>query len=161
MAYTPTLPPWRGKDGLPSPPLDTSLSPSNNRLQRLQGLPAASSEGTRDDRRDGQADPILSDHPLGLDRLLGMPLKTFAQEGQPLEVRVPWWPDTLFFVPDVRHAEALWREGIARERVWTAGELIALLGADGWTPEGLQVVMIARREFAGEVVKAWPTRSSP
>jgi hypothetical protein len=44
--------------------------------------------------------------------LLGMPLDMFAREGQPLEVRVAWWPVRLFFVPDVHHAEALGREAI-------------------------------------------------
>lgn len=49
-------------------------------------------------------------------RLLGMPLDVFARYGQPIEIRVPWWADTLFFVPDVRHAELLWNEGITRGR---------------------------------------------
>jgi len=97
--------------------------------------------------------------PPGLDatlvaRLLDMPLDVFAREGQPLEVRVSpeCWPQTLWFVPDLRHAEALWREGIAPERLWTASELIALLGGAPWTPGALRVVMVTRREFAGEVV---------
>lgn len=92
--------------------------------------------------------------PAELAPLIEMPLEVFAREGQPLEVRVAWWPVTLFFVPDVRHAEMLWREGIGRERVWTAGELIALLPGAPWTAEALRVVMIARRELGGEVVAA-------
>ena len=62
-----------------------------------------------------------------LAQLLEMPLDVFAREGQPVELRVPWWPATLFLVPDVRHAQALWREGIGRERVWTAAEVSSLL----------------------------------
>jgi hypothetical protein len=87
-------------------------------------------------------------------RLIEMPLDVFAREGQPLEVRVPvaCWPETLWFVPDVRHAEALWREGIARERVWTASELSALLDGAPCRPEVLRVIMVVRREFEGEVV---------
>ena len=76
-----------------------------------------------------------------------------ASEGQPLEIRVSWWPVTLWFVPDVRHAEALRREGIARERIWTASELIVLLEAPPPTTEALRVITIARREFGGEVVE--------
>ncbi len=46
-----------------------------------------------------------------LDQLLGMKLLRFAQEGSLLEIRVPWWPVTLFFVPDRRDAEALGARG--------------------------------------------------
>ena len=99
------------------------------------------------------ADPARPD-PAELAPLLEMPLDVFAREGQPLEVRVAWWPVTLFFVPDVRHAEMLWREGIGRERVWTAGELLALLAGAPWTADALRVVMVARRELGGEVVAA-------
>ncbi len=101
------------------------------------------------------ADPGLHP-PEALARLLAMPLDVFAREGQPLEVRVPWWPATLFFVPDVGHAAALWREGVDRARVWTASELLALLGVLAWTPEALRVVMVARGEFGGEVVAVRP-----
>jgi hypothetical protein len=99
------------------------------------------------------ADPARPD-PAALAPLLEMPLEVFAREGQPLEVRVAWWPVTLFFVPDVRHAEMLWREGIGRERVWTGAELIALLAGAPWTADALCVVMVARRELDGEVVAA-------
>ncbi len=86
-------------------------------------------------------------------RLLGMRLDEFAREGQPLEIRVPWWPETLFFVPTERDLEALRREGIATYRVWTAHELTALLGGASMTPDALRIVMVARQEFAGEVVE--------
>jgi len=99
---------------------------------------------------------------LPLARLVSMPLDVFAREGQPVEVRVAWWPETLWFVPDVRYAEALWREGIERERVWTAAELLVLLEATPpLTTEALRVVMVARREFAGEVVEVRPRREAP
>ena len=90
---------------------------------------------------------------LGLARLLAMRLDVFTREGQPVEIRVPWWPATLFFVPDVRHAEALSREGIERARVWTAAELVQLLEGVPWNAEALRIVMVARREFGGEVVQ--------
>lgn len=91
--------------------------------------------------------------------LLGMPLDVFEQEGQSLEVKVAWWPETLFFVPTLRDAEALWREGVGRERVWTASELLSILASAPWTTEALAVVMIARHEFGGEVIAVG--RSSP
>jgi hypothetical protein len=93
-------------------------------------------------------------------RLIAMPFDVFALQGQPLEVRVTWWPATLWFVPDVRHAEALREEGVTRERVWTASELLSLLGGAPWTAETLRLVMITRREFDGEVVAAHP-RANP
>ena len=93
-------------------------------------------------------------------RLLSMSLDTFEGEGQPLEVRVPWWPETFWFVPDVRNAEALWREGKGRERIWTADELLALLQVSGLTAEALRVITVARREFDGEIVEV-RQRSEP
>jgi hypothetical protein len=88
---------------------------------------------------------------------LAMPLDVFARKGRPVEVRVPWWPATLWFVPDVHNAEALCREGIARPRVWTASELLSLLRAAPLTTEALLTVMHARTDFNGEVVgvKRW------
>lgn len=86
-------------------------------------------------------------------RLLAMPLDRFAREGRPLEVRVRWWPQTFWFVPSVRDVEAFSREGVARARVWTAGELIQLLRAPGLTTEALLTIMRAREAFGGEVVE--------
>lgn len=79
-----------------------------------------------------------------------------AEEGH--DLKVAWWPETLFFVPDVRDAEALWRDGVSRERVWTAKEILVLLSGPLPAAEDLRVIMIARREFAGEVVEARPRR---
>jgi hypothetical protein len=84
---------------------------------------------------------------------LAMPLDEFAREGQPIEIRVRWWPETLFFVPSPRDAEALCREGIGRARIWTAGELTGLLSASPLTTAVLLTVMRAREMFAGEVVE--------
>lgn len=85
--------------------------------------------------------------------LLAMPLDVFARDGQPLEIWVGWWPKTLWFVPAVRDAEALCREGISRHRCWTAGELTGLLSASPLTTAVLLTVMRAREMFAGEVVE--------
>ncbi len=85
-------------------------------------------------------------------RLTAMPLSVFAREGQLLEVRVPWWPETLYFVPSQRDAEALRGEGIRRHRVWTADELLSLLEGPPYAPGTLRIVIVARREFGGEVI---------
>jgi hypothetical protein len=85
-------------------------------------------------------------------RLLAMPLDVFARDGQPLEVRVPWAPVTLWFCPDVHHAEALINDGVSRGRIWTAAELMDLLSPGDLTPEAIRVVALAKLEFDGDVV---------
>ena len=90
---------------------------------------------------------------LPVARLLELSLPQFARSGQPLEVRVPWWPETLFFVPEERAAQELYGKGIKRERIWTAGELLNLLGGPSWPPEALRVILVTRRAFEGEVVQ--------
>jgi hypothetical protein len=134
----------------------------------LQETPPTSSEPVRLDGLDGLDGPGGVDIPVapreqapphqvaGPLACLTMPLDVFAKEGQPLEIRVSWWPATLWFVPDLRHAEALRSEGVDRERVWTAAELSMLLDGPSPTPASLQVVMVARREFGGEVVARYP-----
>lgn len=86
-------------------------------------------------------------------RLLAMSLELFAREGQPIEVRVRWWPKTLFFAPTLRDAEALCASGVARARIWTTSELNGLLGASTVTTSDLLTVMRAREAFDGEVIE--------
>lgn len=57
------------------------------------------------------------------ERLSRMPLDQFEREGSPLEVRVPWLPQTLWFVPGEMQVEVLTKRGISRGRIWTAQEL--------------------------------------
>jgi hypothetical protein len=92
-------------------------------------------------------------HPQNIARLVAMTLDAFAIEGQPIEVRVPWWPQTLFFAPTLRDAEALCAGGVAQARVWTARELRALLGASSLTTDALLTVMQARKAFNGKVIE--------
>jgi hypothetical protein len=80
--------------------------------------------------------------------------RLFASDGQPIEVHVTWWSETLWFVPYLRDAETMWREGIARERLWTASELSAIIEGGRWTGEAHRMVTIVRQEFEGEVVAA-------
>ncbi len=93
---------------------------------------------------------------LPLARLLGMPLDLFAREGSPIEVRVPWLPVTLGFVPTEADAEALAREGASRGRIWTARELMNLLAIDEITTEEVKTIASAKLEFGGEVVEVRP-----
>src|SRR5262245_41562019 len=75
---------WRAEDH-PSP------SPG----QAVVVIPAQAPQGMTPDARDDD-----------VRRLLMAPLDAFRRSGQALEVRVPWWPTTLFFVPTPRDAEA-------------------------------------------------------
>jgi hypothetical protein len=133
----------------------------------LQETPPTSSEPVRLDGLDGPGGvpldmPVAPREQAPLRQVAGalacltMPLDVFAKEGQPLEIRVRWWPATLWLVPDLRHAEALRSEGVDRGRVWTAAELSMLLDGPSPTPAALRLVMVARREFQGEVVGSRP-----
>jgi hypothetical protein len=90
---------------------------------------------------------------LGLGELLGMPLDRFAREGQSLEVRVPWHPETLWFVPDERDAAALGREGVGRGRVWTARELMDLMTLSDLTVATVRTLVLAKCAIDGDIVE--------
>lgn len=87
-----------------------------------------------------------------LDTIVAMPLDLFSEQGVPLEVRVPWYGQTLWFVPSDRDAEALEQEGIGRGRIWTANELLDLLAAPNLIADALRSVALAKLEFSGTVV---------
>ncbi len=102
-------------------------------------------------RLKGRDGPLIA-------RLLGLPLDRFEREGSPLEIRVPWLAETLWFVPRHGDAEALAKGGISRGRIWTARELKDLLTIIGLTAEELQTIARAKLEFGGEVVEVRPRR---
>ncbi len=89
-------------------------------------------------------------------QLVRMPLDRFAREGCLLEVRVPWFASTLWFVPTEADAWALIHEGISRGRIWTARELMDLLGIPGLSPKQVQTICTAKLEFGGDVVEVRP-----
>ena len=69
-----------------------------------------------------------------------------------LEVRVGWYPETLWFVGGEVAAEALVAEGVSRGRIWTSHELRDFLV---FPPRVVQTV--ARALFDGEVVAIRPS----
>lgn len=101
-------------------------------------------------------EPVRSGVPLRAAALqvLRMPVDQFCQTGGPLEIRVAWWPQTLWFVPDESHARRLEAEDVSRGRIWTARELIDLLGVRD--QPAARMVAIAKLEFGGEVVEVRP-----
>jgi hypothetical protein len=62
--------------------------------------------------------------PAEIARVLGLPL---PQLDRLVEVRAPWSPVTLWFVPGEAQAEELLADGVSWGRIWTAGELLASL----------------------------------
>ena len=87
-----------------------------------------------------------------LDTIVAMPLALFIEHGVPLEIRVSWYGQTLWFVPADRDAEALEQEGISRGRIWTANELLDLLTLPNLIADPLRSVALAKLEFSGTVV---------
>ena len=90
---------------------------------------------------------------VDLTGILAMPLDQFAREGQCLEIRVSWLPETLWFVPDERDAAALAGEGVGRGRVWTARELAELMALSGPTPKTAQTLALAKCVIDGDIVE--------
>jgi hypothetical protein len=91
-------------------------------------------------------------------RVLEMPFSVFAEEGQPLEVRLPdeVSKETVWFVPDDRYVPELWRaEGILADRIWTARQLVECFGGVPWSRVSL-ADLISRPEFRGKVVRTRP-----
>jgi hypothetical protein len=80
-----------------------------------------------------------------------MSLDRFEVEGSPLEVRVRWLSETLWFVPTERDAATLGREGIGRGRVWTARELMDLMAIPDRPQEVVEVIAAAKIAFDGDI----------
>jgi hypothetical protein len=98
--------------------------------------------------------PVTSD--LELTTILIMPIDEFARNGKLLEVRVPWFDVTLWFVPDERDAEALIRDGVSRGRVWTATELLDVMAIGERISEALWAIALAKLSFDADIATVIP-----
>lgn len=99
------------------------------------------------------AAPSATDAAAGLrERLIELPLDAFAKAGHCLEVRVPWAPDALWFVPTEADAETLAREGIHRGRIWTATELRDVLAIPGITKAQARTIAQTKLAVEGDMV---------
>ena len=94
-------------------------------------------------------------------RLLGMPLDQYARTGAPLEIRVPWCPDTLWFVPADADADRLAGEDVGRGRIWTAAELALLMALPGLTPAVVETLARAKLAVDGDIVEVRPAGAVP
>lgn len=87
--------------------------------------------------------------PSAVARVLGLPLD---QLDRVLEIRVPWLPVSLWFVPDERAVEGLLGDGVTRGRIWTAAELQDLLSLPRVTPATARTLAEAKLAMDGDVV---------
>jgi hypothetical protein len=103
-------------------------------LRRLGVDPVGTGDGL------GVSTPSGPD-PLEVARLLRLPLDRLDRL---IEVRMPWLPVTLWFVPDDTAVELLVGEGVSRGRIWTRQELIDLLSIPGITKVGAQTLALTK-----------------
>jgi hypothetical protein len=68
---------------------------------------------------------------------MGCPRNRVHETGSTPEIWVPWCREPLSFVPDEQDAEVLARDGVSRGRVWTVGEIVAVMATSGSMRDGL------------------------
>jgi len=85
-------------------------------------------------------------------RILSMPLDRFERERRSLEVRVPWLPETLWFVPGERQVESLTKQGVGRGRIWTVRELLLLYKLPSLDRRRTQEIGQVKARLGGEIV---------
>ena len=86
------------------------------------------------------------------EHLSRMPLDHFEREGSLLEVRVPWLPETLWFVPGEKQMEILTRRGISRGRIWTVRELMFLWSLPSLDKKTVEKLGSIKTQLGGEIV---------
>jgi hypothetical protein len=72
--------------------------------------------------------------------ILDMPLSRFASDGRAIELRVPWLPETVWFVPGPTQAASLLAKGVSPGRIWTASELALLYRAPKISAKDIQTL---------------------
>lgn len=87
-------------------------------------------------------------------RRLDLPLSRFAEEGTPLETHVPWWDETIWFVPGAGDVQVLLEAGVGRGRIWTAAELLQIAALDGLADPELQSLATIKTAFGCTVLEA-------
>lgn len=111
-------------------------------VEKLLTNPGAGEEQT--DRCDPSPTGLVA-------QLLSMPLDRFEREGAPMEIKIPWFDKTLWFVPGEAEAGDLVKEGVHRGRIWTGKELRDLLAIPSMTREPVKKVATAKAIFEGTV----------
>jgi hypothetical protein len=91
--------------------------------------------------------PVPPD-PLEVARILGLQI---SQLDRMVEIRVPWLPVTLWFVPGPAEVEILVAEGVTPGRIWTSLELLQALAIPDITTAGVRRLAEAKLEFKAEI----------
>jgi hypothetical protein len=99
---------------------------------------------------------LLPSGPSQADGLLQMSLAQFYSAGELIEWAVDWLEASLWFVPNAADVETLAREGVSRGHIWTALELMDVLGIPHLPAEEITTLAAVKREFGGQVIKARP-----
>ena len=81
-------------------------------------------------------------------RVLAMSLKEFEQAGFAIEIRVPWLPHTLWWVPRTKHVAGVLSHNVERGRVYTAKELTNLTNLTACPDSRAEIQGIARLKLA-------------
>ncbi len=87
-------------------------------------------------------------------RLLDLHLSRFAVEGRAIEVQVPWWDETIWFVAGAGDVQVLLEAGVGRGRIWTAAELQQIAALDGLADPELQLISRIKAAFGCTVLEA-------
>jgi len=81
------------------------------------------------------------------EQVLDMTLGEFAQSGLHVELRVPGYSQTLWWVATSRDAEKLMQGGIGRGRIWTAEELRRIWEGDIRDPNDVLPLISLKLHF--------------
>ena len=73
-------------------------------------------------------------------RLLQMSMEEFSASDYMVEIAVPWWDETLWWVARPEGVQQLEREGVERGRIWTATELTNLSGIEGLRQDDVRTI---------------------
>ena len=92
-----------------------------------------------------------------------MSLEEFSASDYMVEISVPWWHETLWWVPTRHCIEVLSKEGINRGRIWTSGELIDLCRIDDLQEKDIRSIAILKAQFGVKIlsVENWEPRLDP
>jgi hypothetical protein len=79
------------------------------------------------------------------------------------EIRVAWWPETLWLAQDDRAAAHLVALGVGRARIWTVAvrSLLDTNAAPGASHDLVRAVAITRLEFDGDLVSVRNAPAGP
>jgi hypothetical protein len=112
--------------------------------------PPITEEGAPSDAIDGS--PIPEKPVTAVTRLLQMTLEEFGCGNRMAQVRVPWLPETLWFVPGEKQMEILTRRGIGRGRIWTARELMFLWSLPSLDEKTVEKLGSIKAQLEGEIL---------